>query len=130
MKIIVDENMPYGREAFSTLGDVTTMAGRAIDAAAVADAELLAIRSITKVNAALLEGSRVRFVGTATIGEDHVDKAYLKGKGIGFRARQGATPTAWPVHHGALLELAAAYGFRCAVRHSALWASATSGRGC
>ncbi len=113
MKIIVDENMPYGREAFSTLGDVTTMAGRAIDAAAVADAELLAIRSITKVNAALLEGSRVRFVGTATIGEDHVDKAYLEAKGIGFSSAPGCNANSVGQYiTGALLELAAAYGFR------------------
>lgn len=113
MKIIVDENMPYGKEAFSTLGGVVTMAGRAMDAAAVADADILAIRSVTKVNAALLDGSKVRFVGTATIGEDHVDKAYLAKKGIGFSSAPGCNANSVGQYiTAALLELAEAYDFR------------------
>jgi erythronate-4-phosphate dehydrogenase len=89
MKIIVDENIPYGREAFSTLGEVVTRPGRAISPDDVRDAELLLVRSITKVNAALLEGSAVRFVATATIGEDHIDKAWLAAQGIGFSSAPG-----------------------------------------
>jgi erythronate-4-phosphate dehydrogenase len=89
VKILVDENMPFGREAFETLGEVRTMPGRAMGPADTADAELLLVRSITKVNRGLLEGSRVRFVGTATIGEDHVDKAYLAERGIGFSSAPG-----------------------------------------
>ena len=89
MKILVDENIPYGREAFASLGEVTTMPGRAMDAAAVADADLLMVRSITKVSEGLLEGSKVRFVATATIGEDHIDKAYLAERGIGFSSAPG-----------------------------------------
>ena len=113
MKIIVDENMPYGLEAFSTLGDVVAMPGRRISAAAVADADILAIRSITNVNAALLEGSKVRFVGTATIGEDHVDKAYLEAHGVGFSSAPGCNANSVGQYiTGALLELAAAHGFR------------------
>ena len=49
MKILVDENIPFGREAFGRLGDVVTMHGRKMDAAAVRDADMLIIRSITKV---------------------------------------------------------------------------------
>ena len=113
MKIVVDENMPYGKEAFSTLGDVVTMPGRAMDAAAVADADILAIRSVTKVNAALLDGSKIRFVGTATIGEDHVDKAYLEGKGIGFSSAPGCNANSVGQYiTAAMLELAEAYDFR------------------
>ncbi|MFO7975728.1 MAG: 4-phosphoerythronate dehydrogenase PdxB [Candidatus Hydrogenedentota bacterium] len=113
MKIIVDENMPYGKEAFSTLGEVVTMPGRAMDAAAVADADILAIRSVTKVNAALLDGSKVRFVGTATIGEDHVDKAYLEEKGIGFSSAPGCNANSVGQYiTAALLELAEAYDFQ------------------
>lgn len=89
MKIIVDENIPFGREAFGRLGDVVTMHGRKMDAAAVRDADLLIIRSITKVGRDLLEGSRVRFVGTCTIGTDHVDEAYLRERGIGFASAPG-----------------------------------------
>ncbi|MCL4218472.1 MAG: erythronate-4-phosphate dehydrogenase, partial [Candidatus Hydrogenedentes bacterium] len=66
MKIVADENIPYVREAFGNLGDVVTCSGRAMDAAQVKDAELLLVRSVTKVGADLLDGSAVRFVATAT----------------------------------------------------------------
>jgi len=89
VRILADENIPLVREAFGSLGEVTTMSGRAMDAAAVADADVLLVRSITKVNAALLEGSPVRFVATATIGEDHIDKPYLAERGIGFSSAPG-----------------------------------------
>ena len=89
MRIVVDENVPYGREAFETLGEVATAPGRAITSAVIEGAELLIVRSITRVNRELLEGSPIRFVGTCTIGEDHIDKAYLAGKGIGFSSAPG-----------------------------------------
>jgi erythronate-4-phosphate dehydrogenase len=89
MKILVDENIPFGREAFGRLGDVVTMHGRKMDAAAVRDADLLIIRSITKVGRELLDGSRVRFVGTCTIGTDHVDEACLRERGIAFASAPG-----------------------------------------
>ena len=89
MKILADENIPYVREAFASLGDVVTMSGRAMTRDDTRDAELLLVRSITKVNAGLLEGTRVRFVATATIGEDHVDKAYLAEYGIAFSSAPG-----------------------------------------
>ena len=78
MKTVCSKNMPYVEEAFSTLGDVTVLEGRSIVAADVQDADLLATRSTTKVDAALLDGSSVRFVGTATIGIDHLDVDYLE----------------------------------------------------
>jgi len=90
MRILADENIPYVREAFAALGDVVTMPGRAMNADTVRDAEILLVRSITKVNEALLDGSRVRFVATATIGEDHIDKAYLRERGIAFASAPGS----------------------------------------
>ena len=81
-KIVCSTNMPYVEEAFSTLGDARVLEGRSICAADVRDAEILALRSTTKVNADLLEGSSVRFVGTATIGTDHLDIPYLEKHGI------------------------------------------------
>lgn len=89
MKIIVDENIPFGRETFGHLGDVVTAHGRKIDATMVRDADLLIVRSITRVDGRLLEGSSVRFVGTCTIGTDHVDAAYLEGRGIAFASAPG-----------------------------------------
>ncbi|MHC5054493.1 MAG: 4-phosphoerythronate dehydrogenase PdxB [Planctomycetota bacterium] len=90
MLIVADENIPFAREVFSALGDVRTMSGRQMTSEAVRDAELLMVRSITKVNRALLEGSRVRFVATATIGTDHVDLAYLEQAGIAFASAPGS----------------------------------------
>jgi erythronate-4-phosphate dehydrogenase len=89
VKIWVDENIPMGDEAFSDHGEVIRFAGRGLTRADIAQADALIVRSITKVNAALLEGTPVRFVGTATIGTDHVDQEYLRAKAIGFSSSPG-----------------------------------------
>ena len=89
MQIIADENIPFVREAFGALGEVTTLSGRQIAPEHLGDAEILLVRSVTKVDASLLEGSQVRFVATATIGTDHIDEAYLSEKGITFTSAPG-----------------------------------------
>lgn len=110
-KIVADENIPYVREAFAALGDVTTIHGRQMTRELLADAELLLVRSITKVNAALLDGTAVRFVATATIGEDHVDKAYLAERGIAFSSAPGCNADSVAQYvTAALLELSERYG--------------------
>lgn len=90
MKIVADENIPYVEEAFGSLGEVTTLPGRRIDALSLRGAEILLVRSITRVDAPLLEGSRVRFVGTATIGTDHIHEEYLRSRGIAFTSAPGS----------------------------------------
>lgn len=90
MKIVADENIPFVQEAFGPLGDVKLMPGRKIAAADVQDADALLVRSVTNVNGALLNRSRVRFVATATIGTDHVDEAYLQHAQIAFASAQGS----------------------------------------
>jgi len=87
--IIADENIPYAREAFGTMGEVRLAAGRGLDRNALREADALLVRSVTRVNAPLLEGSRVKFVGTATIGTDHIDLPYLQQKGIAFASAAG-----------------------------------------
>lgn len=82
LKIVCDKNMPLALEAFSTLGTVLQKDGRQFTAADVKDADLLMCRSTTKVNAALLDGSRVRFIGSAVIGTDHLDFPYLAQRSI------------------------------------------------
>ena len=89
MLTVADENMPFAEEAFGALGRVRSMQGRKIASADLVGADILAVRSVTGVNEALLADSSVRFVGTATIGTDHVDVAYLKHAGIGFSAAPG-----------------------------------------
>ena len=90
LKIVADENIPFAREAFGTLGEVTLRPGRSLTAAQAAGAELLFVRSVTKVNAALLDGTRVRFVGSATAGTDHVDLDYVARRGLGFASAPGS----------------------------------------
>ncbi len=90
MKIVADANIPFVRECFSSVGSVEILSGRDITPGVLADAEALLVRSITPVNRELLAGTGVRFVGTATIGFDHVDLAYLEQNGIGFTSAPGS----------------------------------------
>ena len=77
LRIIADENMPLVDETFGQFGSVTKLPGRKISPADVRDADILLVRSVTKVNAELLKASSVKFVGTATIGTDHLDQRWL-----------------------------------------------------
>ncbi len=79
VKILVDENMPYARELFSRTGEVVAVPGRPLPEAQLADADGLMVRSVTQVNAALLQDKPVKFVGTATAGTDHIDEDWLTG---------------------------------------------------
>ena len=94
LNIVADENIPLLPEFFSEFGEITTCAGRQMSAADVADADILLVRSVTKVNRQLLEGSRVRFVATATSGTDHVDQDWLQQNGIGFASAAGCNADA------------------------------------
>jgi erythronate-4-phosphate dehydrogenase len=90
MKIIADQNIPFVEECFSSIGEVTLVGGRQITPELVRGADALLVRSITKVNQDLLAGSRVKFVATATIGFEHVDRDYLVASGIGFASAPGS----------------------------------------
>lgn len=90
MKIVADANIPFVRECLSSVGEVRVLSGRDITPQVVADADALLVRSITPVNEQLLAASPVRFVGTATIGFDHVDVPYLARCGIGFASAPGS----------------------------------------
>ena len=90
MKIVADQNIPFVKECFSSIGQVETCPGRQLTAAQVADADIVLVRSVTKVNEALLAASRVKFVATATIGIEHVDTEYLAARGIGFASAPGS----------------------------------------
>ncbi|WP_336366780.1 4-phosphoerythronate dehydrogenase PdxB [Marinobacter sp. C2H3] len=89
MRIVADENIPLLEPFFADIGEIRRVNGRQMTADDVRDADLLLVRSVTPVNEALLAGSRVRFVGTATIGTDHIDRVWLDGAGIRFSAAPG-----------------------------------------
>lgn len=90
LRVVADENIPCVQEAFGQLGPVELRAGHEIDAATVREADVLLVRSVTDVGAKLLAGSTVQFVGSATIGTDHVDQAYLAEQNIAFAHAPGS----------------------------------------
>ena len=90
MKIVADANIPFVKECFSSIGEVTIVGGREITPVVVADADALLVRSITPVDEKLLAGNKVRFVATSTIGFDHVDIDFLGRNNIGFASAPGS----------------------------------------
>lgn len=84
MKIVADENIPLTDVFFGSLGEVVSIPGRILQAAQVVDADVLLVRSITRVNRELLANSKVQLVASATSGMDHVDVGWLQDQDIGF----------------------------------------------
>ena len=93
MHIVADENMP-ALDDFERLGRVTRVDGRRLKRADLRDADILLVRSVTPVTEPLLAGTPVRFVGSATIGTDHVDLAALDRLGIAFACAPGCNARA------------------------------------
>lgn len=89
MNIIADENIPFAEKLFSKLGNISLLSGRHIKHADLVNADVLLTRSVTKVNENLLQGHDITFVGTCTIGTDHIDQAYLAENNIGFSSAPG-----------------------------------------
>lgn len=89
MKIVIDDAIPYIQGVLEPYAEVRYLPGSAFSAADVRDADALIIRTRTRCDAALLEGSRVRFIGSATIGFDHIDLDYCRTKGIRVETAQG-----------------------------------------
>ncbi len=90
MKIVADENIPFVKDCFSSIAEVEVLSGRAMSAEIVREADVLLVRSITKVNSEMLAGSKVSFVATATIGLEHIDVDYLSKNNIGFASAPGS----------------------------------------
>jgi erythronate-4-phosphate dehydrogenase len=115
MKIIADENIPCVQQAFASLGEVSLLPGRGMQVGQVRDADILLVRSVTRVDASLLAGSSVRFVGSATIGFDHVDRDYLQRQQIGFATAPGSNATSAAEYVvSALMVLSEQQGFELA----------------
>jgi erythronate-4-phosphate dehydrogenase len=110
---VADENIPALQAFFGPLGSIRTLAGRSMTSADLQDADVLLVRSITAVDETLLEGTGVGFVGTATIGTDHIDLAYLERRGIPFSSAPGCNADAVVEYVLTVLYgLAAEQGFR------------------
>jgi erythronate-4-phosphate dehydrogenase len=94
MKIIADENIPLINEFFDSIAEVVALPGRTMSAQEVQSADALIVRSVTPVNADLLAGSKVKFVGTCTIGVDHLDETWLKESQIAYASAPGCNANA------------------------------------
>ena len=89
MLIVADENIPLLDAFFEGFGEIRRYPGRAIDADCVREADVLLVRSVTRVDRQLLDGSQVRFVGTCTIGTDHLDLDYFAQAGVHWSSAPG-----------------------------------------
>lgn len=94
MRFFVDENIPYSDETFGLVGEVVRGDGRRVSRASLAEIDALIVRSTTRVDAALLSQTSVKFVGSCTIGTDHIDQEYLHNENIAFAHAPGCNAQA------------------------------------
>jgi erythronate-4-phosphate dehydrogenase len=95
MQILADQNMPLVEEFFSEIGQITRFTGRELSPEQLRDTDVLLVRSITQVDQTLLNSAdKLKFVGTATIGTDHIDQQLLSDRGIAFSSAPGCNATA------------------------------------
>ena len=94
MKLVIDDTVWGFEEIFSDFGEIVTLPGRQIDRQNLLDCDILIIRSRTRVNKELLQGTKVQFVGSTVAGLDHIDEAYLHENNITFASAQGCNANA------------------------------------
>lgn len=92
-KIIIDDKVPFIRGVLEPYADVRYHAGADITPDVARDADMLIVRTRTRCDASLLAGSRCRFIGTATIGYDHIDTDYCRAAGIEWCNAPGCNAT-------------------------------------
>lgn len=89
MKIVADAHIPFVKEYFHAYGELVLAPGRSISRDHVKDADLLLVRSITRVDKNLLANTQVKFVGSVTAGADHLDTKWLDEAGIAWSVAVG-----------------------------------------
>lgn len=94
IKIVADKDIPFVEHYFANHADLVLKSGRTITHDDVRDAEILLVRSVTKVNENLLANTAVKWVGSVTTGEDHLDTAWLDQQKIGWSTSAGFNATA------------------------------------
>jgi len=112
MKIVADDKIPFLRGVLEQYADVVYLPGKKINLAAIKDADALLIRTRTKCNEEILEGSSVKFIGTATIGFDHIDTKYCERNGIFWTNAPGCNSSSVQQYiTAALLKMSAEFRF-------------------
>lgn len=89
VKIIADQYIPFVSQYFANYGELILKDGRHLSAQDVKDADLLFLRSVTKINKDLLAGSNVKFIGSIAAGTDHIDTEWLKAANIAYATAAG-----------------------------------------
>tara|TARA_Y100000385_G_scaffold286212_1_gene347759 strand:+ start:758 stop:1807 length:1050 start_codon:yes stop_codon:yes gene_type:complete len=112
MKLMIDDAVWGFSKIFSEFGEVVTLPGRQINRESLLDCDVLIVRSRTKVNQELLEGTKICFVGSTVAGLDHIDETYLYENNIAFTSAQGCNANAVAEYViSALANLAHDYSF-------------------
>lgn len=107
MLIIADENIPGLEESFGQFGDIQLFSGRTLSSRETQKAEVLLVRSVSRIHRQLLLNSSVRFLGSATIGTDHLDTGALQAAGIHWCHAPGCNADGAAQYTLAMLVLAA-----------------------
>lgn len=92
--ILSDDHIPFVSELFGDYGELILKPGASIQRSDLTTANALLTRSITRVNAALLKGTAVEFIGSATAGFDHIDHKWLEKQPISWAYAPGANAVA------------------------------------
>ena len=112
MKLLIDDTIFDAHKIFQQFGDIQTLAGKEISKKDVKNCDILIVRSRTKVDKELLDGSSVRFVGSAVAGLDHIDLDYLQRNNIEFAHAGGCNANAVAEYViGGIANLAKKYHF-------------------
>ncbi len=94
MKIVADDKIPYLRGILEPFASVTYLPGLQILRNDLLDTDALLTRSVTNCNAELLRGTNVKFIASATIGEDHIDTEFCRAEGIKWITSKGCNSNA------------------------------------
>ena len=112
MKIVCDNKIPFLKGVLEPYAEVVYLPGRETTPEVVRDADAIITRTRTKCDAALLEGSSVKVIATATIGFDHIDTAWCESHGIVWKNAPGCNSWSVKQYMGSVLAtLARKHGF-------------------
>ncbi|RLD54323.1 MAG: erythronate-4-phosphate dehydrogenase [Bacteroidetes bacterium] len=89
LKIVADSKIPFLENVFSSNVEMVFLPGNQISKNDLLDADAIITRSITKCDASLLENTKVRFIATATIGDDHIDEGFCEKNSIKWASAGG-----------------------------------------
>lgn len=91
MKLVIDNSIPFMQGLFEPYGEVVYKVGQEISHEDIKDADGLIIRSRTQCDEAMLSGTEVKMIATATVGTDHIDIPFCNNQGINIAAASGCS---------------------------------------